>query len=383
MSTISNSPQGTSPSRNELSEQYRTQKSEKEALAEQHEAEMGQLKKSYALEKASLEDRFEQSTQDERLSHYDQLRNTKSKLNQEERRLDDMRKEIIGTKTNDLNKEQVKAEYEGAAKVNDVKAKYATAEEYERNRANAAYDEVRSFHKETAEHIVDDSNKKVQALEDQKQAELITKKETHAQALDQMKEHYDGLRTSTEEQYAAGFQAFENRATADLEARKIASTQKLQNYVDRQNDPFYKMNRFDSTLQDAGDAYVLRVRVPTYERDLFKVQVSGQEIQLNGVRSFSEKSEVEPGRWISTSSQQNITERVPLDAPVDGRAMSVQSKGEWVEYTLPKFGPHRRIGSQYKTNADLTADAVDAATKKELEFKDTLPKPSLPHLSKS
>jgi HSP20 family molecular chaperone IbpA len=375
MSTI---PSGSTPNRNELADQYRTQQAEKDEIKSRHETEVSELKKNYSHEKASLEDRFEQSIQDERLSHYDHLRNTKNQLQKEERMLEEKRREIVGGRESDLYKEQAKTEQDGRTRVNQLQQKYAAAEEYERNRALAAQEEVHTKHKQSAEGIINESNKNIGRLREQKETELVTQKETHAQAIDQIHGHYDGLRNQTENQYATEFKNFQERATADMDQRKLATLVTLQNYATRQNDPFYRMSRFDSTLHDAGDAYVLRVKVPEYERDQFKVQVSGQEIQLNGVRAHNEKAEVEPGRWLSTNSYQNVSERVPLDMPVDGRSMTVKADGDWVEYTLPKFGPNRRVSDQYKPNVNADAVRQDQSMEKELNFKNSLNKPTLP-----
>jgi HSP20 family molecular chaperone IbpA len=94
---------------------------------------------------------------------------------------------------------------------------------------------------------------------------------------------------------------------------------------------------------DIGDAYVLRVKVPEYERKQFKVHVAGQEIQLQGVRTSDEKVDLEPGRSVATRSYQNISERYALDAPVDGKSMVYKEEGDWVEYTIPKFGQNHRV----------------------------------------
>ena len=371
MSTISSNP------RKELADQYLAQKSEKEALKDQHETEVEQLKKSYSSEKAALEDRFEQSVQGEKIAHYDQLRNTKRQMQNEERRLESQRSQIVGTAREDLNKEALKTEQEGRSKVDSLKTKYAAAEEYERNRATAAQQEVNTHHRKSAENILSDSEQKIKTLREQKEAELVLQKETNHEAVGQIREHYDGLRGSTQNQYAASLKDLDQRATDDLDQRRLASMVFINNYANRKTDPFYNMKRFESQLEDKGDAYTLRVKVPAYERDQFKVQVNGQEIQLSGVRSNNERVEVEPGRWVSSNAYENLNERISLDFPVDAKSMTLRNQGDWVEYTIPKFGPGRRVNDQYKPSALVNMDRDDKALVKELEFVKTLPKPTL------
>jgi len=364
-----------SSARNELADQYRTQQAELDEMKDDHEKEVSQLKKNYSTEKASLEDRFEKSLQEDRLAHYDHLRDTKRQMQREERDLENRRKEVVDGHQHELYREQLQTEQDGRSHLNQLKQKYAAAEEYERNRAIAAQEEVRTHHKQTAESILSESNKRIQNLRDQKTAELETQKATHAKAVDQIRSHYDGLRTNVENQYAAGVANLESRAGAELDSRKRADMNVLKNYSERSHDPFYHLNRFDSDLRDDGDAYVLRVKVPPYERPQFQVHVSGQELHLTGTRSFQEKVETEPGRWVSTHSYQNVSEKVPLDVPVDGRSMTVQSDGDWVEYTIPKFSQHRRINDTYRPQPVASLDEQDREMARELNFGKNLPRP--------
>lgn len=370
MSTISPNP------RKELADQYKTLKSQKDELQANHETEVDNLKKSYSAEKANLEDRFEQSVQSERSSHYDQLRNTKRQMMSEERRLEDQRRQIVGDKKDELTKEAIKTEQEGKSNVDSIKQKYTVAEEYERNRSLEAQEQVRTTHKQSAEAIIADSNKKVQTLQEQKDAELVKQKETYSQSSEQVKKHYDDIRLNTTNQYSKGVEDLQVRAENDLDQRRLAAMIKVHNYATRQEDPFYNMKRFDSNISDIGDAYVLKVKVPEYERDQFKVQVSAQELRISGVRATNEQAEVEPGRWVTTSSYQNVSEKMQLDAPVDGKSMTVVHNGDWVEYTIPKFGPNRRINDLYKPAAVVDMDRADKQLTKELEFGQTLQQPT-------
>ena len=64
----------------DLAELLRAQKQQKEELQAAHEREIDHLKRSYAAEKADLQDRFESGAQSERLAHYDHLRNLKNQM---------------------------------------------------------------------------------------------------------------------------------------------------------------------------------------------------------------------------------------------------------------------------------------------------------------
>lgn len=370
MSSISSNP---SSGRAELSEQYKTQQSEKQELEATHEAEMNNLKNSYAVEKAGSEDRFESSIQAEKGAHYDHLRNLKSQLGRETRQLEHERSEVIGQKTNEFKLDEVRTERDGKSRVSDLMRKYSEAEAFERKQMQSAESEIRTDHKKNAELILSDSQKRLNQLAEEKAAYLDGQKETHATALSQMQNHFQELRGGTEKQYASELGSLEARSKKDLNDRRIAGATTIENFDTKAKDDFYGLKRFESDLLDIGDAYILRVKVPEYERKQFKVQVAGQEIQLKGVRTNDQKAEIEPGRTVATRSYQNVTERYALAAPVDGRSMVFKEDGDWLEYTLPKFGEHHRISDQFRKPLAI---AEDKALAKDLEFKNTLPRPA-------
>jgi hypothetical protein len=92
------------------------------------------------------------------------------------------------------------------------------------------------------------------------------------------------------------------------------------------------------------------------------------------VRTNQEKIEVEPGRWISTHSNQSVSERYPLDTPVDGRAMTMREEGEWIEYHIPKFNQTHRFAD---SRAPKRIHDQDLALVQEIEFPKSLPKPTI------
>ena len=370
---MSSIPSNPSSNRAELSEQYKTQQAERQELEANHSAEMNNLKNSYAVEKADSEDRFETSIQAETGAHYDHLRNLKSQLNRESRELEHERTEVIGQKTNEFKLDEVRTERDGKSRVSDLMRKYAEAEAFERKRMLSAESEMRTDHKKNAELIINDSQKRLNSLAEEKASYLDSQKENHATALSQMQDHFQTIRGGTEKQYASELVSLESRTKADLNERRLASATAIESFDNKAKDSFYGLKRFESDLLDIGDAYILRVKVPEYERKQFRVQVAGQEIQLKGVRTNDQKAEIEPGRTVATRSYQNVTERYALASPVDGRSMVFKEEGDWLEYTLPKFGEHHRISDQFRKPLAVTEDKQLA---KDLEFKNTLPRPA-------
>jgi HSP20 family molecular chaperone IbpA len=357
-----------------LADQYRSQKAERDELAQTHEAEVENLKKNYSAEKANLEDRFEQGLQEDKLAHYDHLRNVKSQMNREDMTLEHARNEVITQKQAELSKSTIQADQTGKAELTTIQEKYAAAEEFERNRGQLASEETRTNHHKNAELIMKDSEKAEADLRNQKMTELTRHKEDHATALTEMASHYENLRGQVQQGYKGELDAVRQQANDELNHTRLTNAVWLKQYSDRANDPFYKMGRFQSNLVDQGDAYKLRVKVPEYERNQFKVQIAGQEIQLSGTRTNSEKAEVEPGRWISTSSNQNVSERFTLEEAVDPKSMSMKQDGEWLEYRIPKYSARRH---EREIADGKLADQQDATLVKELDFPNSLPKPTV------
>jgi HSP20 family molecular chaperone IbpA len=360
--------------RTELADQYKAQQAEKDELQAAHEAEINRLKKSYASEKANLEDHFESGAQAEKSQGYDRLRNLKSQINREERNLESTRRTVVDQKTDQLRHDELAADTDGRARVKNAIEKYTAAEDFERKKSIAAENEIRTGHKKNAETILNDSQKRLDALALEKTNYLDEQKTTHAAAMDEIKGHYMDARTQTEQQFNSEAKALQTRVDQTLNDRRVANAKVLEKFDTKNEDPFYQIKRFESDLLDVGDAFVLRVKVPEYERKQFKVEVAGQEIQLKGVRSSDETAKLEPGRTVGTRSFQAMTERYSLSAPVDGRSMSYVEDGEWLEYTLPKFGPNHRIDDATRKTSSLKEDL---AIGKELNFKDTLPVPDL------
>jgi HSP20 family molecular chaperone IbpA len=359
--------------RADLAEQYRAQQTEKDKIQDQNEKEIARLKENYELEKTSLGDRFEASVQSEKLNHYANLRNLKRDIQKEEQRLENARHEIVEGKTNELTHEQMTVQRDGNAHLNELKTKFAQTQEYERAREIAANEEVSTKHHKNAEAIIKDSNTKIAALQTQKEQEVETSKATHAQAIDEIKGHYNNLRSQTEQTYYDELKNTQTRTAADLSQRKLSNSQWLSKYSERQEDPFYQLTRFDSALSDAGDAFVLRVKVPDYERDKFHVQISGQELQITGTRSNNEKAEVEPGRWVNTASYQNVSEKFNLPVPVDGHSLTRREDGDFLEFTIQKYGPEHRMSERALVKANIRDDKELSAA---LDFPSSLPRPT-------
>ncbi len=357
----------------ELAEQYRLQREQKQSLQDSHEAEVENLKKSHMAETSDLQDRFESSSQAQRLAHYEHLRNQKNQINREERDLQTRGRESIAETKRELETEAFKTEQEGRTRVEDQRKRYAALEQYERQRERTAKDDLHRSHIRNTELLVQNTEKATQDLREQREAYLEVQKENHRASLEGIRDHYQKIRDEKHQRYVDELREVEHRTTESLNERKLASAEKLRIQDTRANDPFYRIKQFESAMEDRGETISLRVRVPEHERKGVRVQVSGNDLELIGTRVSDERAMLEPGRVVSTRSHQILSERFALPAPVDPKSVSMHEDGEWIEYRLVKFGPHHPVSgpASHQIDQDLSPIA------RELRFVENLPRPSV------
>jgi HSP20 family molecular chaperone IbpA len=367
MSSVSSSTK-----RNEVADQYASQQAEKEKLRAEHEAEIERLHKTYSSEKEHLKDRYETSLQNEKAQTYENLRNTKKQFSSAEKDLKNSGEERIQQKKTELHQEETRIEKEGTFKVNEALKKQAAMEEYQRNQANLADTTARHNLSHNARTIINENNQKIEKLQESKLQELEKRKGEHGVAVGQIREHYDQRQNRLLQQHEKETMNIKKGVDAQINKAALDNAKRLHANLDKQDDPFYRMSYVDSDFTDQGDFYQLSVRLPEYERKGFRVQISGQELQFSGMRNSNVKAEVEPGHDVSTNSFQSFSERYKFDIPVDANAMQVTHDGDWMHYTIPKYGPNHRMRED---NMKSKIDRLDLEMSREVEFKDTLPLP--------
>ena len=359
---------------NDLTDQYATQQAEKEKLRDEHEVEMDRLKQSYNSEKADLQDRFETSIQHDKQQTYDNLRNTKRQNTNEEKALTSAGNEHLSQKRKDFQQEEIRINAEGTTKVNAALKKQAAIEEYQRNQSTAADALTRGQHVRTARDIIQDSENKIQGLREEKMAVLEKRKAEHGVAVEQIREHYNQRQNRLLALHDTETQHIQDGVDQQINHARLANAQRLDQFSEKQDDPFYHLNRVKSYFTDQGDHYRLEVKLPEYERKGFHVQVTGHEVQFSGVRSNTDKAEVDPGHEVSTSSYQNFSERYQFTSPVDSKAMQVTQDGEWMIYTIPKYGENHRMGEEIE---DRRISKAQLEMTKDTNFGETLPLPTI------
>ncbi len=336
MSTI----QPWSGNSQELADSVRSRKQQKEELQESHDREIENLKRSHAAEKAALEDRFEAGSQAERLAHYENLRRLKNQITREEQDLESRGKEEISRKDAALRAEERSVEKEGLARVEDTRRKFAALGEYERQRMNSTGKEIREDHAKNTKLLMQESENALESLRENKEKFLADRRRVHEESLTAIEGHFNSMRSQKTDQLETDLKTLDDSTRRELHKKIVAASGALTRFETEKQDPFYQLQRFDSALSETPDAFVLRVKVPEHERKNLRVQGSGKDFQLIGVRT-SEREVQENGKTLSTRSHQTISEKIALNAPIDPKGILREDAADYVQFTLPKSGSGR------------------------------------------
>ena len=203
---------------------------------------------------------------------------------------------------------------------------------------------------------------------------LEKRKAEHGIAVEQIKEHYNQRQNNLLAQHEKETQHIKDGVDGQINKTVVENAKRLEVNAHKQEDPFYRMSHIDSDFSDLGEVYQLKVRLPEYERKGFRVQISGQELQFSGMRSSNQKAEIFPGHEATTDSYQSFSERYKFDTPVDANAMHVSQEGDWMLYTIPKYGANHRMREQ---NIQAKMNKQDLEMSRDMDFKDTLPLPKM------
>ena len=354
----------------DIAETLHAHRKQKDSIREQNETEIENLKRAYAAQKADLEDRFETSTQAERLQHYENLKNLKNQINREAKNLEENGRKLISGKSDQFRNEEIQTEKEGRLRVSETRRKMAAIEEYERNRMKMAADLAHQDHISQTSQILEENQRAIQSLSHQKQQYLDQQVDHHIHSLADIQDHYEGIRGEKLGQYSQELQSLESRTHEALNQQALSSAISLNEATNRKQDPFYSIQRFDSQLEDLGHSFHLRVKVPEHERGNLRVQAAGDHVQVIGIRA-SDTQAMEGDRVVSTRSHQTYSEKIPLSAPIDPRSIQRVERDGFVEFRIPKQGRQAEARSLASIEEPLEKQLSDP-----LRFQQSIPRPT-------
>jgi len=117
---------------------------------------------------------------------------------------------------------------------------------------------------------------------------------------------------------------------------KSGIAKKVEQYNEKKDDPFYKVEDRNTRLTENSKEYVIEARVPEHEKDAIKIKVSNDKVVVAGSRSFKDKVDHED-RKLSTQSYQSFREEIPLEYPVVTEAVTQTRDGDILRVTIPKL----------------------------------------------
>jgi HSP20 family protein len=107
-------------------------------------------------------------------------------------------------------------------------------------------------------------------------------------------------------------------------------------YGDTENDPFYKMQEFETRIAENENYYLVRTKVPKHERDNVDVIVKDNQLIVSGQRSFAEKVDKD-NRKITTNSHQSFREIIPLKHPTVPKSVERSYEDGTIAVMIPKI----------------------------------------------
>ena len=105
---------------------------------------------------------------------------------------------------------------------------------------------------------------------------------------------------------------------------------------DFKQDPFYQLQNRGTDFFETSSAYVLKTRVPEFEKDKIKVKIHDDRVMVQGTRSFQDKRE-ESDRKIATNNFQTFKEEFKFDKPVAIGASERSQSGDELTVVIPKL----------------------------------------------
>ncbi|MFP5518732.1 MAG: hypothetical protein ACLGGX_02420 [Bdellovibrionia bacterium] len=127
-----------------------------------------------------------------------------------------------------------------------------------------------------------------------------------------------------------------NREIGELKKDFI---QKTENYDNKVEDPFYKIQDRGSELIEDVSHYVLRAYAPEHEKDNIKVSVHPDRVTVSGSRSFKDKiNDEDEQKTVSSSTFQNFREEFKLNSPVNTKGLTREREGDYITFIIPKLG---------------------------------------------
>lgn len=169
----------------------------------------------------------------------------------------------------------------------------------------------------------------------------------HLAALERREEEYKRILKGQNKEFNTAFTVNDKRNRQTLQAQndrimdalirqKSGLLERYGKYEKAGEDPFYKMQEFETRVAENENYYLVRTKVPEYERDNVDVIVKDDKVIISGQRAFAEKLEKD-SRQITTNSHQSFREIIPLKHPTVPKAIEKSYEDGTIAVMIPKI----------------------------------------------
>jgi HSP20 family molecular chaperone IbpA len=298
--------------------------------------ELDQIRSQYdqksELETANLDDSLDR----QRLKGYEALRDLKRQQETELHRVKQEGDRDLAQAGNYYRDTKYATYRKGEEDVKELKEKQAQESQYTNKSGQLDYKTAKADQDRRLAELKDLQDHQYKEQNDIRSAKFEKLKADTEVANQRTAEHFQKSYDSTIAQDQASIDLLQNIANKQINSIRAETSQALEAYSSRQNDPFYKLKDIGAALHEYGDKFVITANIPKGEQDHITVALRGNQLVIQGTRHNEEHLDLGPGRMKGTSSYQTFEESLPLNWPVDGRSLSKQFQGDRMVITVNK-----------------------------------------------
>jgi HSP20 family molecular chaperone IbpA len=224
----------------------------------------------------------------------------------------------VGDIETDSVREIAESQYRGKSRLDNVNADFqAKLNRTERDLGDQLRKSQRDHQTSLAEkreiHKKEIQQNDKKGLMETKERELINKSQASMQQnfhQDRLKQNEASFQTryaAVEEGQKAILSAMEKRFESELDRLSKSQQTKMELINERKDDDFYKVQRLEPKIQDAGDAYIVTIDVPEHEKENVRVSANGRSLTVSFARRYTDRVEAEDGTVSHTKKSESIS----------------------------------------------------------------------------
>ena len=320
------------------------------------EAQVARMKDEFIRTEARMSETNNEAVQNQRKKNYENLRDLKRAADSETLHVGMEGKQHVQEVSQQIQKSETDLKQDGDEKLRHLALDQNVEQEFIRNQHERIITELRSAQTQSMNQIRSEGEQSLEAGRKQALAETEMLTENQKVRTQATQERFENQYSQQIGDYKRTLDRLDQEAGSQLKRLQSDTSRKLNAYSDRSNDPFYRSMDLQTRVEETGEAYVIRAKVPPHERDHLSVTIQGNQLVLSGQRRNTERFESEAGHKSQTSSFQSYTETVPLPHPVDAKSLYREFDGDDFVVIVPKASIYGKpIAAQKPTPEGLHA----------------------------